>query len=106
MANEKRYHFLKNTSPREGKVAAVFAGVSAAFFILAGLIAFVTEANAALPAGALAIPGICFSIYGFRVGFKALSGKSGSSAVIIMGTIASGIMMVVWSVLILVGLQG
>ena len=83
MANEKRYRFLKKTVPREGKIAVSLAGISALLMALA------------------------LSGYGFHVGLNALQKSAGtSSRITIMGTLAAGVVTVIWLGIFFIGLRG
>ena len=107
MANEKRYRFLKKTVPREGKIAAGLAGSSAFLLALTSFISFLRGGNGGPPVGALGLMALMLAGYGFHVGLTALQNHEGaSSRVTILGTLAAGIMTVVWLGLFFVGLRG
>lgn len=107
MANEKRYRFLKKTVPREGKIAASLAGLSALLLVLGAFISFLKGGNAGPVVGALGIMALCFAGYGFHVGLAALQNHTGtSSRITIIGTLAAGVVTVMWLGIFFIGLRG
>ncbi len=107
MANDKRYRFLKKTSPREGKIAAGLAGVSVLLLVLAAFISFLKGGNGGGPVGAIGFMALALSGYGFHVGLTALQDHTGASnRVTILGTLAAGVVTVIWLGIFFIGLQG
>jgi hypothetical protein len=107
MANEKRYRFLKKTVPREGKIAVSLAGISALLMVLGAFISFLQGGNAGAPVRALGLMALALSGYGFHVGLNALQKSAGtSSRITIMGTLAAGVVTVIWLGIFFIGLRG
>ena len=102
MSKGRKYTFINKPEVKDGKVSLAFALVSFALFAAAVIISFIAEGNAWGIVGALGFCGFCFSIYGFYQGLDALRQKDGSHRFCFAGSIASGLMLIVWvAVLIL-----
>lgn len=105
MASKRRYTFTERRSSKGGKFALCLAG--AAFVLLAAvvLISVFFQGNAGSFIGALSLTGALLSAYGFYCGMKSFSETDVSPAFSILGSIASGVIMVAYLTLFLTGLR-
>ncbi len=104
MADKKKYRFVEKVQSRDGKLATALAGASALLFVLVVIISFAAGGKAESFVGGLALTAALLSVYGFYVGMRSFSEKNVSSKFSLIGSILSGIIMIGWLTLFLVGL--
>lgn len=103
MAKEHKYKFAKKVYAKQGVESAALAAVSMGFFLISSLISFLFRGNAGAFVGAFALMAMLFSIYGFYLGLTGYSKKDGSHLFCTVGSIANGLLMVIWLALFLIG---
>ena len=105
MASKRRYVFAEQKASKGGKFSIKLAVLSGAAFLACVIISFIKQGKAGPFVGGIAISAALLSIYGFYVGMKSFGEPDVSPSASIIGSIASGVIMVGWITLFLTGLQ-
>ena len=102
----KRFKYTSRFRPEaSGGVAAfLMAAISVLLFLIAVIISYVMLGEAGIVLGAIGITGLLLAIVGFFIGIKSFSEKERSHRFSTLGSIANGVVAVVWLGLYLVGI--
>lgn len=102
MAKRYRYAFIKKRESRRGKLSLGLAIASVCLF-LAAMAADIWGSPIPHLTGGLCLLGALFSLYGFFAGILSFSEKNRGNATGIGGSIACGIIVILWLGLYLTG---
>ena len=95
MAKRYRYAFIKKKEAWRGKVSVALAIASVALFV-AAMVCEVVEVAVPHLTGTLCLLGTLFSAYGFLEGLISFREKNREHFTSIVGSIACGIIFIVW----------
>lgn len=96
MARRYRYSFTKKKEAEKGKVSVIMAVLSLLLFAAAVVTAFSLEESLGFVTGGICFFAALLSIYGFIVGLMSFSEELKSHKTSIIGSIANGILMILW----------
>ena len=99
-----RYTFAESEESSGGKMAARLALASAALLAASSLISLASGGQAGSFIGALGLMALLFAAYGFYVGMKSFGERGVLPTWSIIGSIVSGVLMVIWLTIFLSGL--
>ncbi len=105
MTDGKKYRFAEKVHSKGGKQSSRFALASVLLFFADVICSFAYGGKAGAVAGGIGIIAMLFAVYGFYLGMKSFSETDVSPLFSIIGSIASGIIMVVWLTLFLTGVR-
>lgn len=100
-----KYSFTKQKHSEKGIVSTVLAGISLGLLFLSAICSLCSHGKGGVYLGAAGILAMGISIYGFYMGLKSFSEKNRSQVFCKIGALGSGVLMVVWLALFLVGLS-
>lgn len=103
MAREQKFKFAKRVYAKKGKLSSVLSGVSLCLFLIGSILSFALRGKAGVYVGGLSLMAILFSAYGFYLGLSGYSEKNCSHVFCTLGSIANGMLMVLWLALFLIG---
>lgn len=103
MAKRYRYAFARQKEAEKGIWSAALAGLSLLMFFLAVLVSFLMNGKGGTVVGGLCIFAMLTSIYGFIQGLRSFSEEKRSHTSSIAGSIANGVIMVMWLGMFLLG---
>ena len=104
MADNRRYPFDEQRESGGGKFSSALALASFILFSADVIVSLHSQGNAGSVTGVIAVVAMLLSIYGFYTGMKSFNERDVSPTFSIIGSIFSGVMMVGWLTLILIGL--
>ncbi len=105
MASKRRYVFAEQNASKGGKFSIRLAVLSGAAFLACVIISFASGGKAGPFVGGIALAATLLSVYGFYVGMKSFGEQNVSPALSVIGSIASGVIMVGWITLFMTGLR-
>ncbi len=100
-----KYAFAKQKHAQKGIVSAWFAGMSFALFLIAGFVSLIFHGKGGMFLGAMGLAAMGLSVYGFILGLKSFSEKNRDQFYCKIGSVANGILMVIWLALFLLGVS-
>lgn len=100
-----KYSFAPDANAKGGVEATIAAGVSLAFLLITAFVSFAFEGNGGTFLGAMGMFSFLLSAYGFYLGIKSFSERHVNHRYSIIGSLASGILAVLWLALFLVGIS-
>lgn len=106
MADKRRYRFTEKVQSKDGIFSLRMAILS--FFLLVAdvIFSFAMGGKAGYLAGVIGLVAFLFAIYGFYTGMKSFSeNKKASPLFPVIGSISSGVLVVVWLTLFLGGIR-
>lgn len=103
MARRQKYKFAKKEYARQGKISTGIAAVSLFLFFVAVLVSFSFGGQAGMYVGGLGLMIMLLSIFGLIVGIRGFSEKKCSHTFCTIGTVANGLIAVVFVILISLG---
>lgn len=101
-----KYAFTKQKHSQDGKISAIFAGISLGLFCISGLCSLVYHGKGGLYLGAVGLAAMGLSVYGFILGLKSFSEKKRDQFYCKIGAVANGTLAVIWLALFLLGISG
>lgn len=105
MADKRRYRFTKKEQSKDGIFSFQMAILSFLLLVADVIFSFARGGKAGYLAGVIGLVALLFSMYGFYVGMKSFSDtKKASTLFPVIGSISSGVMVVVWITLFLNGI--
>ena len=105
MAKKYRYSVTRKKGSRGGMAGLVISIMSAGLLLASVIISFIYRGNGDYLVGAFGLLGFMLAVYGFTEGVRALLDKNSGHILSTAGTIASGVMAVVWLCLFLLGVK-
>nr|WP_027871874.1 hypothetical protein [[Eubacterium] cellulosolvens] len=107
MAEKKgrRYTFIEKERFNDTKVSLILSVVSALTMGVCILISFIVQAKGDVALGAAGFAAALFAVYGFILGMKELSGNPEKQNLAMLAAGLSGVMMIAWIVLFLLGVS-
>ena len=105
MANKQKFRFVSKPVARGGKQSIALAAVSGAVMIASMIVSFIYEGNGGSILGALGLCAILLAGYGFVLGIKGLNEKKVNHMYSFIGTVTSGLAVILWLTIFLVGLK-
>ena len=105
MATKRRYTFSEKRVSKGGRTAFHLAVISLICFLAVILISLIFKGNAGPFVGAISLSAAMLSVYGFYTGMKSFAETDVSPAFSIIGSISSGVVMVAWLTLLLLGFR-
>lgn len=100
-----KYSFAPDAQSGNGVFATVAGAVSLALFLVVCILSLLRGGDANAAVGAIGLFGFLFSVYAFIVGIRSLREKKVNHRFCIVGSIASGIMSVIWLALFFGGIK-
>ena len=100
-----KYSFTKQKHSEKGVVSTVLAGISLGLLLISAICSLCFHGKGGIYLGAAGVLAMGISIYGFYMGLKSFSEKNRSQVFSKVGALGSGVLMVVWLALFLVGLS-
>ena len=104
MARRYRYSFTKKKEAKKGKLSAGLAAASFLLFITAIILAYFLDSSLGFIVGGVSLFATLLSVYGFIMGLLSFSEEGKSHKTSMIGSIANGLIMVVWLGVYLTGL--
>ena len=105
MKNGRRYFDVKKSSKR-GKRSVMLAAVSAAGFVFCTIISSLAGGEGASYIGAVGLGCTLLALYGCILGVKELAADEKTHKKPYVGTIASGVMFIIWMTIFFTGIKG
>ena len=105
MAKKYKYTFTKKDGDHGGRDAGILAAVSFGLFLLLSLVSFGFSGQAGTALGAVGLFAMLLSLYGCCVGFRSIIRQKLIQRSSIVGSIASGVVFILWLALFLVGVS-
>jgi hypothetical protein len=105
MADKRRYHFTEKVRSRGGVLAARLAGASLLLLVVDVIISFVKGGKGGYIIGVLGLTAMLLSVFGFYAGMKSFEENRNSPTWSVIGSIMSGVVMVIWLTLLLTGIR-
>lgn len=105
MANKQKFRFVSKPSAQGGKQSIALAAVSGAIMIACMIVSFLYEGNGGSILGALGLCAILLAGYGFVLGIRGLNEKKVNHTHSFVGTVTSGLAVILWLAIFLVGLK-
>ncbi|MDO5337077.1 MAG: hypothetical protein Q4E89_06405 [Eubacteriales bacterium] len=104
MAKRYRYAFAKRREEPRGKLCLGLFIVSVVLLLAAVIVSFALNGNGGVVCGGLCLFSMMLSVYGFFQGLKSFSNEKYSHTYSVIGSIANGILMVLWVGIYLAGI--
>ncbi|MDO4478634.1 MAG: DUF6142 family protein [Lachnospiraceae bacterium] len=101
----QRFVFVKKKHAKGGREATILAAVSAVLFVAAIIISWFSGGKAGVIVGGMALVACLLGIFGFVVGMKSFQEPDVSPLFSIIGSIGSGVIVVIWLTLFLAGIR-
>ncbi|MEE8886466.1 MAG: hypothetical protein SOI56_07895 [Eubacteriales bacterium] len=102
--SRRKYSFLKNDDSRNSKRSIALSAVSAIIFIILILVSIMAGVSG--PAsGAFGLMALIFSVIAFALGVKALTNHEGKQNLAVIGTMMSGVVMILWGGIFILGIH-
>ena len=105
MAKKYKYSFTRKEEDHGGRDAAVLAAVSFGLFLILSLVSFAFSGRGGTALGAAGMFAMLLSLYGCCVGFRSISRQKVIQRSSIIGSIAAGVVFILWLALFLVGVS-
>ena len=104
---KKRYKcsFTKKRHTRGGVESSILALMSGLLFFGAAICSLVMSGQGGMYLGAMGILALGLSVYGFILGLKSFSEQNRAFLYSKIGSVANGVLMVIWIALFLVGIS-
>lgn len=99
-----KYSFTRKKHSVKGIISTGLAGISIMLFFAASICSLAFHGNGGMYLGAMGLAGMCISVYGFILGLLSFSEKNRDQLFCKTGSVANGMLMVVWLSLFLVGI--
>lgn len=103
MAKRYRYSFTKKKEAGKGKLSVGLAVGSLSLFTAAVTLSLILEGSFGFLIGSMSLFAALLSVYGFIMGLKSFSEEGKSHRTSMIGSIANGIIMIVWLGIYLTG---
>lgn len=105
MADKRRYRFVEKVQSGEGIFSFRMAVLSFLLLVADVIFSFAMGGKAGYLAGVIGLVALLFAAYGFYTGMKSFSdNKKASPLFPVIGSISSGVMVVIWITLFLSGI--
>lgn len=106
MADKRRYRFTKKEQSKDGIFSFRMAILSFLLLVVDVIFSFARGGKAGYLAGVIALVAFLFAVYGFYIGMKSFSdNKKASPLFPVIGSISSGVLVVIWMTLFLSGIR-
>ena len=103
MARRQKYKFAKKQYAKNGEYSAMIAAVSVFLLIFSVLLSFALGGQAGVFVGGLGLMSMLFAIYGLVLGVRGYSEKKCSHKYCAIGTIANGVICILYLVMVMAG---
>ena len=105
MAENQRFRVIQKPMAKGAKASIVFAIVSAAVMLASIIASFLLEGKGEHILGAIGFAAILLALYGFILGLKGLNEKKAAHRLSFIGTVASGLAVILWLAIFFVGMK-
>lgn len=105
MARRYRYAFVKKKESKKGKSSVVIAAAALLVFFGAVMASYYLKNQYGFIVGGICLFSALLSVYGFVLGLTSFSEEHCTHRTSIVGSIANGIIMVVWLAFYLMGIS-
>ena len=96
MSKRYRYAFTKKKEAPGGIASVICAAVSLGAFIVAVAVRSLSEGAPGWLVGGICLTGALLSVYGFGAGIRSFSDRTKGHAASMTGSLASGVVMIIW----------
>ena len=103
MARRQKYKFAKKEYAKKGRISTWIAAASAIIFLIAVIVSYAFQGQAGVYVGGLGLMAMLLSVFGFGGGVRGFSEKKCSHIFCTVGTIANGLMTIIFLALISLG---
>ena len=100
-----KYSFTKRRHTKGGIESSVFALLSLLLFFVCAVSSMVFNGAGGLYLGAIGLSALGISVYGFILGLKSFSEKNRQLFYSKIGSVANGVLMVIWVAMFLLGIE-
>lgn len=100
-----KYSFAPDANAKGGVEATAAAAISLVLLLIAAIISFAFEGKGGTFLGAMGMFSFLLSAYGFYLGIRSFTEKNVNYRYSIVGSLASGVLAVLWLALFLVGIS-
>ena len=105
MADAQKYRFIPKPVAKGGKMSIALAIVSGAIMLVTILLSFFMEGKGDTILGACGLAAIALAFYGFILGLKGLNEKKVAHQYSFIGTVASGLAVILWLAIFFMGIK-
>lgn len=105
MADQQRFRFISKPTAKGGKASIILAVVSGVIMLASVIVSFLLEGNGDTLLGAFGFCAIALAFYGFILGLRGLNEKKVSHRLSFIGTVASGLAVILWLAVFFVGVK-
>lgn len=103
MADAQKYRFIPKPVAKGGKMSIIMAVVSGVMMLASILVSFLMEGKGDTILGAMGLCAIALAFYGFILGLKGLNEKKVAHKLSFIGTVASGLAVILWLAIFVIG---
>ena len=105
MSKRQKFRFTSKPSASGGRLSIVLAAVSGGIMIASMIVSFIYEGNGGRILGALGLCAILLAGYGFVLGINGLNERKVDHMKSFIGTVTSGLAVILWLAVFFVGLK-
>ncbi len=105
MAKKYKYSFAGKKEVREGRGAVMLSALALVLFLISVGMSYIAEGSAGVITGAFGLFSFLCAVYGLYLGITALRARKKGHALAAAGSIASGIVAIIWLTVFLMGLK-
>lgn len=100
-----KYSFAPDANAKGGVLAAAAGGLSLFLLLLSAVVSFAMEGRGGIWLGAAGLFSFLLSAYGFYMGIKSFQEKNVNHRYSVAGSLAGGVVMVLWLGIFLAGIS-
>lgn len=105
MSNKQKFRFVSKPVASGGRLSIALAAVSGGIMVASMIISFIYGGNGGSILGALGLCAILLAGYGFVLGIKGLNERKVAHMMSFIGTVTSGLAVILWLAIFFVGLK-
>ena len=105
MSNKQKFRFASRPEAAGGRLSITLAVVSGVIMLASMLVSFIYEGRGGSILGALGLCAILLAGYGFVLGLKGLNERKVDHMLSFIGTVTSGLAVILWLAIFFVGLK-
>ncbi len=103
--SRKRYTFLKDDKNRNSRRSLALSGISALIFLILLMAGYASDGKTGPAYGAFGLMAAVFSVIAFALAVEALSAGTDRRQTAVISTIISGVLMIGWAGIFLLGIH-
>lgn len=103
MADNQKYRFISKPVAKDGKLSIGLGCVSFLLMLATIFISFFMEGKGDIILGAMGLCAIALAFYGFILGLQGLNQKKVDHKLSFIGTVVSGLAVILWLAIFVVG---